>query len=414
MGYRMTFTTVVLLCLLVGPAFAEEDASQCVPQCEDKECGDDGCGAACGTCEESEECVVAENGSSTCEEVCVPDCEGKTCGGDGCEGSCGTCEESTVCLADNCIPANCVGACEGESTAGCFCDASCFQFGDCCDDICVTCGICSGPGDGEVVDELCGKGVCEGCCDQFVYDAPCQCDASCAVYDDCCDDACSACGWCGEEEPQEECPEWLTYPGCCISDVEVKYCSSQGVLKGGPCPGELVCGWNPSGEYYDCVEESEVDPSGANPFSCEDLPGYTPVPGDEGGDQDASGTAGEDADAQVESDVEGESEDTGDEADGEGEESESAGESDADAAGQPNDDPKTPETQVEGEQEASEEEASDATPTDTDDSSPSESVLESSGSGSDGCQSSPVSSGLPWLFIALVYALGRRIRRGVE
>ena len=42
------------------------------------------------------------------------DCEEKTCGDDGCGGSCGTCDESTHCdLEGQCVnPASCVNRCE--------------------------------------------------------------------------------------------------------------------------------------------------------------------------------------------------------------------------------------------------------------------------------------------------------------
>jgi hypothetical protein len=97
----------------------------CVPDCEGKVCGDDGCEGSCGVCEAGEcvegQCVVAAEcgngtveGDEACEvdtdcadnEVCtdcacvagcVPSCEGKECGDDGCGGVCGTCTEGLVC-----------------------------------------------------------------------------------------------------------------------------------------------------------------------------------------------------------------------------------------------------------------------------------------------------------------------------
>ena len=50
----------------------------CVPTCEYRQCGSDGCGGQCGTC----------NGWDTCDEVfgvcnaCVPQCAGRQCGAD--------------------------------------------------------------------------------------------------------------------------------------------------------------------------------------------------------------------------------------------------------------------------------------------------------------------------------------------
>ena len=59
----------------------------CVPECSNKECGDDGCYGNCGTCEGGQIC---NNGK--CVSECVPDCTDKTCGPNGCGGVCGYCE----------------------------------------------------------------------------------------------------------------------------------------------------------------------------------------------------------------------------------------------------------------------------------------------------------------------------------
>ena len=56
----------------------------CVPDCDGKECGDDGCETDCGPC-------------SGCNVDCVANscvftgCDGKECGSNGCGGSCGSC-----------------------------------------------------------------------------------------------------------------------------------------------------------------------------------------------------------------------------------------------------------------------------------------------------------------------------------
>ena len=70
---------------------------QCVPDCEGKSCGDDGCGAECGTCEEGQSCAAGQ-----CEGECTPNCEGKSCGDDGCGESCGECDSGNVCKAGLC------------------------------------------------------------------------------------------------------------------------------------------------------------------------------------------------------------------------------------------------------------------------------------------------------------------------
>ena len=67
----------------------------CVPDCEGVECGDDGCGNACGECPDWATCTAG-----LC--LCIPDCENKECGDDGCNGSCGTCEEAHKCVEGMC------------------------------------------------------------------------------------------------------------------------------------------------------------------------------------------------------------------------------------------------------------------------------------------------------------------------
>ncbi len=119
---------------------------QCVADCVGKECGDDGCGGSCGTCNTGyscnaegicildcipqtcqdlgKECEVWDDGcggsvdcdgcgagkncnNGVCESICVPDCEGKQCGEDGCGGSCGVCEDGESChFNGHCIVLN--------------------------------------------------------------------------------------------------------------------------------------------------------------------------------------------------------------------------------------------------------------------------------------------------------------------
>jgi len=76
---------------------------ECIPDCDGKECGDNGCGGECGECQgEQEGCV-----GGVC--VCLPICEEKECGDDGCGGSCGECDDGNPCTDDSCDPtAGCV------------------------------------------------------------------------------------------------------------------------------------------------------------------------------------------------------------------------------------------------------------------------------------------------------------------
>ena len=69
---------------------------------------------------------------------CTPDCENKECGTDGCGGSCGegVCEP----VAQQCRGPGCIGYCGTMAPEGCFCDALCHDAGDCCENVCDACG----------------------------------------------------------------------------------------------------------------------------------------------------------------------------------------------------------------------------------------------------------------------------------
>jgi formylglycine-generating enzyme required for sulfatase activity len=88
----------------------------CVPKCDGKECGDNGCDGTCGECAELHLC-----GEGLC--VCQPNCEDKVCGDDGCGGECGTCAGAQdLCLEGECI---CQPACEGKDCGHDGCGGRC-------------------------------------------------------------------------------------------------------------------------------------------------------------------------------------------------------------------------------------------------------------------------------------------------
>ncbi len=73
------------LCLHVDP-----------PECDGKECGPDGMGGSCGSCEGTDTCDMG-----TCVP-CAPACGDAVCGDDGCGGSCGECAKG-LCYQGACI-----------------------------------------------------------------------------------------------------------------------------------------------------------------------------------------------------------------------------------------------------------------------------------------------------------------------
>jgi len=232
----------------------------CVPQCNGKCCGDDGCGGMCEDfCAGPE--LVCDPDSCACES-CVPQCNGKCCGGDGCGG---TCEDSCAgpgqvcdpgsCICEPCAP-QCDGKCCGDDGCGGMCEDFCAGPGLVCDPnscACESCvpqcnrKCCGGDGCGGTCDDSCagpgqvcdpGSCICEPC-------VP-QCDGKCCGDDGCgstCQDAC--------EGPGMVCDPPTCTCGPCVPRCEGKCCGDDGC--GGTCedsctgpgqvcdPGSCIC-----------------------------------------------------------------------------------------------------------------------------------------------------------------------------
>ena len=99
---------------------------QCLPDCAGKECGDDGCGGACGECLGPNE--MCDDGQC----VCLPDCLGKVCGDDGCGGEClPGCGKCACKLTPH--GSTCVNLCHpdcppGQKCVGCECQLDCEYY----------------------------------------------------------------------------------------------------------------------------------------------------------------------------------------------------------------------------------------------------------------------------------------------
>ena len=77
---------------------------KCVPYCDNKVCGADGCDGSCGSCAgPQDKCVEGE-----C--ICQPLCPENSCGEDGCGGNCGDCPGTLECVANKCI-----GQCDDDN-----------------------------------------------------------------------------------------------------------------------------------------------------------------------------------------------------------------------------------------------------------------------------------------------------------
>ena len=111
--------------------------AKCVRQCDEKECGADGCGGACGECGGGRRCSLGkcaclhQNCSGRCCEYgdvcweggcCSPSCSGRECGTDGCGGSCGSCSGADTCSAGRCT---CTPDCGGTECGPDGCRGSC-------------------------------------------------------------------------------------------------------------------------------------------------------------------------------------------------------------------------------------------------------------------------------------------------
>lgn len=218
----------------------------CTPDCDGKECGNDGCGGSCG------ECPGKGSACSVTGQCCLPDCTGKECGDDGCGVSCGECAQGQWCDYDTCIeemPGGCQVS-QDPGCNGCGCEACVFEKDELCKDI--------------IWDKACAE-LCL------------QCGTTCPCIPDCeegyCgEDGCGSTCECGEGQlcikdqcKLNECGD-ITYEGCC-DGIKVQWCE-EARLKVKYCdnfPGE--CGWAaPLG--YDCGTDGVEDPSGTFPKWC--------------------------------------------------------------------------------------------------------------------------------------------------
>jgi len=182
----------------------------CEAACAGRNCGADGCGDTCGTCEGSRVCsadgvciqgpsVCGDNvcdADETCEScardcgaccgdgrcdpaggenctqcaadcacgagevcnadtqacgACIPQCDGRACGADGCGGSCGVCADGAPCVGGQCEVA-CVAACDGRTCGADGCGGQCGQCAP--GRVCDPTGACVAP------PASCGDGVC--------------------------------------------------------------------------------------------------------------------------------------------------------------------------------------------------------------------------------------------------------------
>ena len=180
--------------------------------CENKACGDDGCGNSCGQCPAGWACIAGEWEGQECQ--CDSSCDGLSCGENSCGESCGECQEyansfcndgacdcAIDCLSAVCGNDGCGGNCGECSPTAPFClDGDCFEEcqPDCDDAVCGddgcggSCGDC--PPNGQCADGqcVCTSIACGGecCADKALcYNGACCVPAN-ADNAECGDDGC--------------------------------------------------------------------------------------------------------------------------------------------------------------------------------------------------------------------------------
>ena len=257
-----------------GEQFCSEEGTceVCVPTCEGKECGTDGCGGNCTTCGQHPD--PEKHGHACVNFTCVPGCAEAPvacltaeCGDDGCGGSCGDCDPLEQCASGQCEPeagASCAGFCKGVAPAGCSCTLGCELDGSCCPDfeaLCVCTPACAST-------NACGPDGCGGSCGTCTKPSAPHCGvggvcaATCAPQCDgkvCGGDGCGGkCGTCGGGAtcnafgkcvpPTWTCFEWYYGEGeacdcaCGAPDPDCEvYALTFGCPSGAPCGPSGLC-----------------------------------------------------------------------------------------------------------------------------------------------------------------------------
>ncbi|NUN15431.1 MAG: hypothetical protein HUU55_17545 [Myxococcales bacterium] len=103
---------------------ATDDITGCVPDCAEKECGDDGCGNTCGSCSENTECqpngkCVSIATSESCKDLaaCIGPCGGNAACAQGCVANSSPAVQQQIQAINNCATQNCQSC--GQTDAVC-------------------------------------------------------------------------------------------------------------------------------------------------------------------------------------------------------------------------------------------------------------------------------------------------------
>lgn len=179
-----------------------QDLVPCVPVCEARTCGSDGCADVCGFCAYGYTC----SGQGTCladpcKKACIAgDGSLKECGSDNCGGSCGKCATGMRCGQDGrCYESTCTKNCTGRE---------------------------------------CGDDGCGGTCGN------CGLGKLCSLLGKCVNHPCGL----------------VTAGGECVAKQEGRYCQDMQVISF-TCGQGKVCGWDSKLGRFDCIDETPCVPN---------------------------------------------------------------------------------------------------------------------------------------------------------
>jgi len=211
----------------------------CIPDCTEKECGNDGCGGTCGTCEAGDLCT----GEITCADgICEAagglDCDdGNQCSEDSCDPVEGCqygpmwgqpCDDGEFCTPES----YCAGVdgmeCDGDGWE------ECDDGNPCTNNQCIEGGLgCYN----SPTDDPCDDGnACTVGDECFEGDCLAGAALDCNDNDECTDDSCDTETGCVHVENSGPCQsgQGICYEGaCCISNCGAKTCGDDGC--GGSC-----------------------------------------------------------------------------------------------------------------------------------------------------------------------------------
>ena len=157
--------------------------------CVGKECGTDGCGGSCGSCDEGMYC---EAGVCKPDTICAPGAKAckdeitiTECNGDGTAVLEYDCPPDSVCYDGECYDDICVPECDGKECGPAGCPG--FWCGNCPSDFSCVDGLCQPDCQPNCTNKQCGDDGCGGSCGACPANQVCAWDGKC--YSSCDPDA---------------------------------------------------------------------------------------------------------------------------------------------------------------------------------------------------------------------------------